>query len=35
VQPTDFELVVNVKTAKLLDVAIPPAIALRATRLIE
>ena len=35
VQPTDFELVVNVRTAKLLDVTIPPAIAMRATRLIE
>ncbi|HEV8583909.1 MAG TPA: ABC transporter substrate-binding protein [Methylomirabilota bacterium] len=35
VQPTRFELVVNVKTAKLLDLAVPPAIAMRAARLVE
>ena len=35
VQPTRFELVVNTKTARLLDLAIPPAIAMRATRLID
>jgi hypothetical protein len=35
VQPTRFELVVNVKTARLLDLAIPPAVAMRAARLIE
>ena len=35
VQPTRFELVLNAKTAKLLDIAIPPTITVRAARLIE
>ena len=35
VQPTRFELVVNANTAKLLDLAIPPTIVVRAARLIE
>ena len=35
VQPTRFELVLNAKTAKLLDLAIPPTITVRAARLIE
>src|SRR2546428_2767118 len=35
VQPTRFELVVNANTAKLLDLAIPPTIVVRAARLIQ
>ena len=35
VQPTRFELVVNMTTAKRLNLAVPPAIAMRAARLIE
>ena len=34
-QPTKFELVVNMKTAKALDLVIPESIMLRATRLIR
>ncbi|HEV8471653.1 MAG TPA: ABC transporter substrate-binding protein [Methylomirabilota bacterium] len=35
VQPTRFELVVNIRTAKLLDLTIPQTITMRAARLIE
>ena len=35
VQPTRFELVLNAKTAKLLDLAISPTITVRAARVIE
>jgi putative ABC transport system substrate-binding protein len=35
VQPTRFELVVNMTTAKRLNLVVPPAIAMRAARLIE
>ena len=34
-QPTKFELVVNIKTAKALGIRIPESIMLRATRLIR
>ena len=34
-QPKEFELVVNLKTAKALKISIPPSIMLRANRVIE
>jgi putative ABC transport system substrate-binding protein len=33
--PTKFEMVVNIKTAKALDLAVPPSILLRATEVVE
>ena len=34
-QPMTFELVLNMKTAKALDVKFPPSILVRATKVIE
>ena len=34
-QPTEFELIVNLKTAKALGISIPPSITFRADRMIQ
>ena len=34
-QPTTFELVVNLRTAKMLGLTLPPEIMVRATRVIQ
>jgi putative ABC transport system substrate-binding protein len=34
-QPTKFDLVINLKTAKALEISFPPSILLQATKVIE